>query len=299
MLTKNVYDIPYPETTPVDMDEVKNFFDETLLPFFAEKLGLVIRTDLAVMGPEYATNSYICFLAPSAESDPYLAIYNVNNSGEIGRYSYAITPVKKVENYFRPWTIQTGGIVNDLRTVTRSGSTILLQGRELTTYKGYLVMIDFHDGRKVACFRSVRISDGIFVYQGGTSSIYFGPIKMNGNIVNTCVVLAAGFNSAWLTDYEQCACSTEITNIPIIYRGVYTQNSGLIYSSDIGKEFLISLDFCIGEDAYLPNCFWYSDCVSLSNLSVGTVLTINNKKYVCISYPNAIYTKLLIPEEVN
>lgn len=298
MITRNIYDIPYPSTTPADLSEVKSFFDNTLLPFLAEKMGLVFRNDLSVTSPDYAANSYVTFLAPSANDDPVLSIFSVNNSSNsLNCKVYGITTVKKVGTIFRPVTSnmsanQTPGYIK------RLGSYFTLQSQSFDTNKSSLVVTDFNDGRKVFSFRSVTISSGVFSSPTDSASIYYGNIKINGTLKPTCVVISAGINSSWIDEYDQCACSTELTSIPTITKGIYySQNEGLVYTSNIGKEFLINLDFCIGEDAYIPKLIWYSNMTNPTNINAGTVLTINNKKYVVLLITSGAI--LLIPEEVN
>lgn len=300
MITRNIYDIPYPSTTPADLAGVKTFFDETLLPFLAEKMGLYFRSDLSVTSPDYAANSYVAFLAPSENADPVLSVFSVNNaSASLNLKVYGIAPVKKVGSVFRPVssnmsTNQTAG------NIKRWTSFFALQSQNFDTNKSSLVVIDFNDGRKVFSFRTVTISSGAFLNVYESASIYYGNIKINGTLKPTCVVLSTGFNSSWIDDYDQCACSTEISGEPSVSKGNYTQSNGIVYSSTVGKEFLISLDFCIGEDAYIPNLAWYSNMANPANVNVGTVLNINNKKYVVVWMANSsTYSILLIPEEVN
>lgn len=303
MLTKNVYDIPYPETTPVDMDGIKDFFDDTLVPFFAEKMGLVVRTDLAVMGPEYAANSYVCFLAPSASADPYLSIYNSNSANDYRFTVYCIAPVIKNENVFRPINVVgASGAASSFMHPNILGGSITLQSSNFGTYKSTLAMIDLNDGRKVAAFRCITISSGDFYAKISASSIYFGKIKMQGDLIDTCVVFAQGVNSSWIDEYEQCASSQYLTGRPgINLNSNYINNVGFLFANNLGKEALISFDFCIGEDAYIPNTFWYSDVRTASNINAGSIIMLDNKKYVCLGYPISALgqCKLLIPEEVN
>ena len=95
MITKNTYEMPYPSAVPTTDEELQAYID-TLAAWIAEKLGLVVRSDLTVNKPEYAANSYVKFLAKDAESDPYLAVYNCVAQS----YKYQIcclSPVTKVE----------------------------------------------------------------------------------------------------------------------------------------------------------------------------------------------------------
>lgn len=298
MITKNIYDIPYPETTPADMDGVKSFLDNTLLPFLAEKMGLVVRSDLAVMAPDYAPYSYITFLAPSANEDPCLAVWRSNYNNTSMNSAFAISAVTKSENTFRPNVATNGMTINLASSYVRKWSaSIALQAANFQTNKSSLVIIDMGDGRKIAAFRTIAISSGVIQYPGEQCSIYFGDIKMNGDTVNTCIVMAGGFNTPYFEDYEQPASSIAISEIPKNATNTYIGLMGFIYSNSIGKEYLISLDLCIGEDAYLPNCLWYSDCQR--RLSAGSIFEIDNKKYVCVLPTTDYGFRLIIPEEVN
>lgn len=298
MITKNIYEMPYPETVPSTMEGMKDYID-TLASWLAEKLGLVVRNDLAVMTPEYATNSYVAFIAPTAESGPYLAVYNSNNSS----YKYlmcCIAPVKKTNNYFRPITIY--GTWHNTPCWLRVDSNLAINiGGLGAQYKSPLIVIDFNDGRKIGCFRCTSVSSGDITQPTEQGSIYLGKIIMRGNEVNTCVVFSKGVNSAWLEDYEQCAHSSELTVVPIIGKdyayNTYFPNAGLIFGAGYGKDYMINLNYYIGIDAYIPNFRHFSDCNN--QLTNGSIVTINSKKYVCLYSINNSASKILIPEEVN
>lgn len=294
MITRNIYDIPYPETIPTDLAGAKIFFDEILLPFFAEKTGLVVRTDLNVMAPDYATNCYVCFLAPSAEADPYFAVVakTVNNLANV----WFIAPLNKNGNIFQP-SIYSQGASSQSWTY---GECIILQGSNFNVQKSYLISVDFNDGRKAFCFRTQRIDNSSHVESNRQGAIYIGPIRMKGNRITTCVVMAQGMNSAWLNEYDQRACSS-IESVGIGWgTGSYGRSNlvGTMYNGNQGKRVLMGFDFCIGEDAYILNTYYYSDV--LNEVYTGSVLTIDDKKYLCIrkgEYND--WMRLLIPEEVN
>lgn len=298
MITKNIYEMPYPEAVPSTMEGVKDYID-TLASWLAEKLGLVVRNDLAVMAPEYATNSYVAFIAPSTESDPYLAVYNTNNTSY--KYTnYCIAPVKKTNNYFRPISIYSTWHNNGYWA--RADSNLVINIGSLgAQYKSPLIVIDFNDGRKIGCFRCINVSSGDIFLPTEQGSIYLGKIIMRGNEVDTCVVFSKGANSAWLEDYEQCAHSSELTVVPIIGKdyayNTYFTNAGLIFGTGYGKDYMINLNYYIGIDAYIPNLKHFSDCNN--QLTNGSVVTINEKKYACLYSLHASAAKILIPEEVN
>jgi len=298
MITKNIYEMPYPEAVPSTMEGMKDYID-TLASWLAEKLGLVVRNDLAVMTPEYATNSYVAFIAPTAESDPYLAVYNANS----GNYKYlccCIAPVKKTNNYFRPISIYSTW--HNTPYWARADSNLVVNYTGLgAQYKNSLIVIDFNDGRKIGCFRCTTVSSGDIYQPTEQGSIYLGKIIMRGNEVDTCVVFSKGANSAWLEDYEQCAHSSELTAVPIIGKDYvnsgYFTNAGLIFLAGYGKDYMINQNYYIGIDAYIPNFKHFSDCNN--QLTNGSVVTINSKKYACIFNYHNNAAKILIPEEVN
>ena len=66
---------------------------------------------------------------------------------------------------------------------------------------------------------------------------------------------------------------------------------------NLGKEFILDFDYCIGADAYVPNIIQYSDCQNA--ITNGSVLTINNKKYVCLYRRSSQSVKLLMPEYID
>lgn len=298
MITKNIYEMPYPSAIPVNMDEVKDYVD-SLASWLAEKLGLVVRSDLAVETPDYATNSYVTFIAPDAEADPYLAIYNTTNSSY--KYqNYCIAPVKKTNNYFRPISVYNTWTNNPYWTRTDSNLVVNISSLGVS-YKNALAVIDFNDNRKIGCFRCITVSTGDLYLPTEQGSIYLGKIIMRGNEVDTCVMFARGANSAWIEDYEQCAHSAEVTVMPVMGKlyaySTYFDNAGLTFGAGFGKDFLMKLNYYIGADAYIPNFVHYSDYNN--QLTNGSVVTINSKKYACIYHEHNDAARILMPEVID
>lgn len=298
MFTKTSYDMPYPEVVPTTMDEVKDYID-TMAAWIAEKLGLVVREDLTADAPDYGQYSYFKYLAEDANSDPYLAVYNPNLSSSIRFSGIVISPVKKVTNYFMPVVVD-GNVSSNPSNPNRTQTGIILNYSNLgNTYKFSLLVVDCNDGRKVAIFKSFRVWDGSLVSKYSESFIYIGNIRMRGFLKRTCVVFSACPNSSWIEEYEQCASSTAILqSAGLLYsNGYYNQLNGILPSSNSGKEFLVDINYYIGEDAYFVDFKEYSD--TQKQLNTGSIISINNKKYLCIYQPSQYLACFVIPEEVS
>lgn len=301
MITKTYYDMPYPSAVPTTMEGVKEYTD-TLAEWLAEKIGLVVRTDLSVMTPDYATNTYVTFLAKDAQSAPCLAVYKTNSTysaSDLMWKNYAISPVTKVNNTYRPINV-FASYNNAENSFFRSGSNICFNINNLgVAYKLGLVCIDFGDGRKLFCTRSTNVSTGTLVSRVSDSCIFFTPIKMDGHVVNACLVISAGINSSWIEEYDRRACDTEVTTLPIypnLHLG-WSATHGIIFSPNIGKEFITDYGIALSNDTYVFNICNYSDYQK--QLYTGNVIMINDKKYAVATINDAYSSVLLIPEEVN
>lgn len=297
MITKTYYDMPYPSAVPTTMEGVKDYLDD-ITDWLADSLGLIIREDLTVEAPSYAQYSYVKFLAESASDDPYLAVYNPNLASGIRWNTFCISPVKKVTDNFMPVYVVFNASTNG-NWATRNYGSIVVNYSSLgvNDYKHYIAVADMGDERKLAWVKSIKISTGIIVSRDNESLIYFGNIRMRGTLEKTCVVIADGPNSAWIDKYEQCACSTVLTTMAGLGIGAYNQTDGIIFDRNVGKEYILDVDFCIGEDAYIPNVYQYSD--SKRQLYEGTVFSINDKRYIAAHVHVSSYAVLIIPEEVN
>lgn len=301
MITKTYYDMPYPSAVPTTMDGVKEYTD-ILAAWLAEKMGLVVREDLAVETPDYATNTYVTFLAKDAQSAPCLAVYKTNStysSSDLMWKCYAISPVTKVNNTYRPITVYATYNSGE-NAFYRSGSSIGFNINNLgATFKFGLVCIDFGDGRKLFCTRSTNVSTGQLVSRVSESCIFFTPINMDGHVVNTCLVFSAGLNSSWIEEYDRRASDTEVTSLPVygsIQNG-WTACHGIIFSPNSGKEFITDYDIALSNDTYVSNIFNYSDYQK--QLYTGNVIMIDDKKYAVATMSDSYSSVLLIPEEVN
>lgn len=301
MITKTYYDIPYPSAVPTTMEGVKEYTD-ALAEWLAEKMGLVVRTDLNVMQPDYAANSYVTFLAKDAQSAPCLAVYKTNStysSSDLMWKNYGISPVTKVNNIYRPITI----FANYNATASsfyRASSNIAFNISDLgVNYKLGLVCIDFGDGRKLFCTRSTTVSTGALVSRASESCIFFTPINMDGHVVDTCLVISAGLNSSWIEEYDRRACDTEVTQLPTYssLQNGWTACHGIVFSTNIGKEFITDYDIALSNDTYVSNIFNYSDYHK--QLYPGNVIMIDDKKYAVATIADMYSSVLLIPEEVN
>ena len=301
MITKTYYDMPYPSALPTTMDGVKEYTD-TLVAWLAEKMGLVVRTDLNVMQPDYAANTYVTFLAKNAQSAPCLAVYKTNSTysaSDLMWKCYAISPVTKVNNTYRPIKVFDSYNASE-NAFYRSGSNIGLNINNLgVSFKFGLVCIDFGDGRKLFCTRSTNVSLGTLVSRSSESCIFFTPINMDGHVVDSCIVIAAGINSSWIEEYDRMASNTEVTQLPVyssIQNG-WTACHGLVFSTNIGKEFITDYDIALSNDAYVSNICNYSDYQK--QLYTGNVIMIDDKKYAVATISDGYSSVLLIPEEVN
>lgn len=297
MITKTLHDnMPFPSAVPTTMDEMSDYID-TLAAWMAEALGLVVREDLTVEAPSYAPYSYVKFLAESANADPYLAIYNPNTTAS-SRYSViGVMVTKKSGNDFMPITILTnvGGSVSCPQK--QAGGFSFFLNDFGNTYRYGLIVADFNDGRKIAIFEVTQISNGNRTSQYNESMIYLGNIRIHNTLEKTCVILSSGFNSAWIGRYEQNACvSSVLTSSGPIRKASYSVPA--IYFNNLqGKEFMTKWPICIGEDAYLENIYQYSDSANL--LYSGTIIEIDNKRYICAQTISSYDACFIIPEEVN
>lgn len=298
MITKTSYDMPYPSIVPTTMDEVKDYLDD-IADWLAEALGLVVREDLTVEAPSYAEYSYVKFLAESASDDPYLAVFNPNIANGVRWSVYCVAPTKKVSNDFMPIIVPTN-VSSFANYPNRANGAMVVNYSGLgATFKHSIVIADdATNERKFAWIRSYQISTGNIFSKGNESLIYFGNIRMEGNLEKTCVMIADGANSAWMEKYEQCACSTALGAFPYLNANNYSGMSGIMYANNLGKEYLVEADYCIGEDAYIPNTLQYSDCGR--QLYDGTIFTINNKRYISLHVHSTTGAAILItPEEVD
>lgn len=290
-ITKTFYAIP--EADVRTDEQIVDFIKNTLAPFFAEKLGLVVRDDLEVTNPSYQSGNackFVTFLGPSTTVAPYLAIYNAPNTSDIFK-GYNIAPVREVFGEYMPRTVRTstpGGQAG----IDFGDSNILINVNY--AYDNKLGVFDFGDGRKLGVLRSYVKNSQAEARPDWWSSIYLGPLKVDSNITDGCVVFSNYSFHSYIEEYEIQPSDTNMQYLPYI-----TNNgqSGFFYNSSDGKDYLLKMDIAINSRVYIPNMCMFSDVLNRAN--AGTVITIDENKYVCVANRSSGYSRILIPEEVN
>lgn len=299
-MTKTVYDLPLPDISAIeDLSDIAEYID-TLAAFVADKMNLVVREDLTVTSPDYAPYSYVKFLAPSANADPYFCVYNANSSTLAIQCSlYTISPVGYSGGAWRvPKNVFTSSSARNNCAVERWANeygAILITDNQ-TNNKITLEVFDFSDGRIVGCFKSYVKSSGVITNYSQSASLYIGPIKIFDDTITTGLVFAYGVNGPYITDYEQEPYpSVFSSSMPSLSASNWFNNAG-IYIPNKGKECIIELDYHIGTDASVHGYLFSNS----ANAEAGRVVTIENKRYL-ILWTNTGYNNfvLLIPEEVN
>lgn len=290
-MTKNIYTLPtFNDTVEADMI---TFVKNTLAPFFAEKLGLVVRDDLEVTHPSYMSGdacAFITFLAPSASAAPYLALYNSKKNGS--NYSgFVIGAVKEVGGVYQPRDVYTSNPPYSAG-VDYTGSSICISLE--TTYQVKLTVFDFGDGRKLGVLSSYNSAGTATAREDWWSSIYIGPLNVDGTNTPGCAVFSSYVYHSYIEAYDVQPSTSTLTYLPNISK---TAVGGFLYDTDDGKDFLVKMNLAINNKVYIPNIYMFSDV--LQRAKAGTTITIDNRKYVCAANRSSTQSVICFPEEVN
>ena len=290
-MTKNIYTLPtFYDTTEADMI---TFVKNTLAPFFAEKLGLVVRDDLEVTHPSYMSGdacAFVTFLAPSASAAPYLALYNSAKNGS--SYSgFVVGAVKEVGGVYQPKDVYTSNPPYQAG-VDYGGSSICISLE--TTYQVKLTVFDFGDGRKLGVLSSYNSAGTDAARADWWSSIYIGPLTVDGSTTEGCAVFASYIYYSYIEEFDIQPNSDNNNGLPYLNRSA---SNGFAYSADDGKDFLVKMNLAIGHKIYIPNVYMFSDV--LDRAKAGTTITINGSRYVCAANRTSSYSRICFPEEVN
>ncbi|MBR3645968.1 MAG: hypothetical protein IKN54_06080 [Lachnospiraceae bacterium] len=301
MITKVTYDLPaIPANTTYE--DAKAFID-VLAAFFAEKLGIVVRTDMALEKPDWAPNSYVVFLAKDNQIDyPWLCIYNSNTDNAAGLTTFWIQTCTyldgvgyKPANTVGTW-VPTGSTTLDLTYGANSHAMNYCISKNHGSQVVTITTVNFADGRKFAYLRILDkttrdLVEGTYNIQ----CIFITPIVfLDGTSTTT---LCFGVNcDRFYTSYLPYIQSEAGNTLTLLQKS--NAENLLGFKPPISTtEALISIDYWIDNKICIPNVFEFSNT---QNKKVGTVLTIDNKSYIgiCPYVNNSQYWQLCIPEEV-
>lgn len=301
MITKVTYDLPAIPANET-YEDAKAFID-ILAAFFAEKLGIVVRTDMTLEKPDWAPNSYVVFLAKDNQIDyPWLCIYNSNTDNAAGLTTFYIQTCTYLDGEgYKPdyavgnW-VPTSSTVLDLTFGASNRAMNYCICKNHSSQVCTITVVSLSGGRKFAYLRVLDKSTRERV--SGTYCTQFMFITPTKFLDDTIIpVFYMGINCEYMY-------SSYLPYIQGISGGVIPEWRKTNAENLLGfkpyintTESLITLDYWVDNNTCIPNMAWFTNT---NNKTVGTVFTIHNQNYIMIgrySTPGD-YWKLCIPEEV-
>lgn len=300
-VTKVNYSLPIPSDSsmPTSMDDISAYV-LYLATFLAEKLGLVVRSDLAVTNPDYAPYSHVEFLAESANDFPVICVYNTNvESTSYRGYCYNIGMCGYSGNTHRILITGNASYNSDVLSADNY-SNMWFSFSDNTARDWYLQVIDFPDGRKMATVKCYYKSGGQIASEFDGTAFIKMPIVIAGQRRTTWVYVGkARYNISYLEEFEQIVNtdgsinSSEFSYIPC-------DNRPYMYGLSDGtrtREFALDYDMWVSSNVVIPNMAIVSN---RGHVGVGRSVLMGEKEYViAYAFANDRYSAYAIPAEVS
>lgn len=277
------YDFPYREkistyssatTLPDYLDEIKNFFVETLEFYY--------------MGRE-TYNSYLFDFFANNENDEYpcFCIGQVNQSSN--NYTLGIIPCSNGIPYKPNHAFAT----LSYQYIYSAGNAIIF-GAPSTKQntKPVVRYIKFEDGRKAVFFKNKNSLTNTDIYLGIHGVLYFTDIKYNGNNISNkkqWIIFSDAPNTSYISEIEKTASFSQ--GNPYHQKYYHYLNprymvtcGGYIPDMAKGKDFLLKLShYYIGDDYYLNEISYFSKIKNIdTGIPIGTIMEVDGKEYVIL-----------------
>ena len=297
ILSNNSYTFPTRDTAlsyrdfPDYMDEVKNFF--------INKLGFYVYEDRESYEWTSNFNIYIDYYSDKENGDPFFCfrnarpVYTNHDSG-----SFYLEPCSYNDIKYHPLTM---GYTTAAEIDRTAGAVLPCKGGSIDAiyfnfFSSYSMQnidiivkdIKFKDGNRAIFFRSQKKSDHQYFKYGHNAVLFYTDIVFQNQIIKDWVFLNLTINTSYnpflqqhLTDKHIDKNKKENIYIPNITK---LEDTGGLIPINQGKEYLIKQNFYIGNDAYIPNIYRFSNLIGSSSYKgmMGNVVTIKNKEYLIL-----------------
>lgn len=293
--TKTVVTLPLRGgIAPADFDAMKLYIDECA-SIIAQSLGYVVREDLTAEKPSYATNSYIKFLAPDAQSAPDFTVANWDNHFDF----YRINVVNYISGIYQPYYY--GDYINNYNQwliKTQVGAQWSVSNTNDKVNR--IETLTFDDGRKLVSFLTCN-ADLTDYYVSGAFSILIGNgAYVDGTKYTKPILFAARPVFPYIDSLEFIDNFGDGDNFTWLDNtsNIYAQLGFSTGSANTGKESLINISaFWIGTTgrSYIPGL---SRFTNRQGARPGKKVIIKNEAYYIVSWGGSNKDALVIPEEV-
>lgn len=183
--------------------------------------------------------------------------------------------------------------------------------------------IKFIDGRRFILFKSINNITKEWIGSHNWGGLFFTDISFKNNLIRDWIILSKSFSSPYNREYQQHIVNKDLSNGTSNFINLQkivgvspdtgsslnpfsssSATGGLIPGIRGEKDYLIKQNFYIGDEAYIPNIYRYSNIKSMKisddkkNLiltnkgKMGDYITIKNNNYLIF------YNGFLCPEDL-
>ena len=292
------YKFPKPSTLST-MEQLADYFDEIKV-LFVNKLGFYYKDRYT-----YNDVTYIDYYSDGENKDPIFCVYNstgkksmilISPCGTDGEDPVPLGGYTKMcsfgNNIYGAMGLYSGTpwcIVFNM-TLTYNGilnCDLIVQDSKLA------------DGRRAIFFKLYELNGGLPVQVSSIMGLFYTDVIYKDNLyLRDWFVMAGTFNSSYNSEIQDHLSSlnnlNKITNagsstqlprlLGLNYITSLEEMGGLIPGLGQGKDYLIKQNLYVGEDAYIPSVYRYSNLIGAETGKgiAGNIVTIKNIDYLIL-----------------
>lgn len=292
ILSNNFYELPTnggdvspssAEGLETYMEEVKDFFINKLKFFQYGEKETIEEQNIYYFSDKENGTPFFCFYNAPAKNTGYYNLYVISPCTFDGlKYRPLKYPLETDNTNFYYGSI---GVRSDYPESITYYLGIMRWDYSNYTFKKIVQDIKFIDGRRVIFFKDYLKNTQQLINPENSCALFFTDIRFKNNLVKDWIFLTKAFNTSYNIEFQQHLSNINISNsqaIRLLNIDSIEGTSGIIPS--YGKEYLIKQNFYIGDEAYIPNIYRYSNKIGIetNNGIMGQTVTINNNDFLIL-----------------